>query len=110
MRLSAALPPQRYAVLMRTSLQLGIAIALCTLGCSQGPGAIHPPKVNSASAAAAAIEQYDRNGDGKLAKDEWSASPALAAVASQYDQNGDGELTANEIAAGIATWQQTGIG
>ena len=38
------------------------------------------------------------------------ASPALAAVAIQYDKNGDGQLIAEEIAAGISTWQQTGVG
>ncbi|HEX3599635.1 MAG TPA: hypothetical protein VHU84_05795 [Lacipirellulaceae bacterium] len=95
---------------MRTSCHICIAIIVGAAGCNQGPGAIRPPKVNASAAAAAAIKQYDRNGDGKLAKDEWRTSPALAAVASQYDQNGDGELTSEEIAAGIAAWRQTGIG
>jgi hypothetical protein len=95
---------------MKKFRRIGIAIILSAAGCSQGPGAISPPKVNAPTAAAAAIEQYDRNGDGKLSKDEWRASPALTAVAAQYDQNADGELTSEEIAKGIAAWQQTGIG
>jgi hypothetical protein len=95
---------------MKTSRHIAVALFIGAAGCSQGPGAIQPPKVNATAAAKAAIEQYDRDGDGKLAKDEWRASPALAAVASQYDQNGDGELTSEEIAAGIGIWQQTGIG
>src|SRR3954462_13401898 len=93
---------------MRNFWKIGVVVIL--VGCSGRPGAIHPPKVNPSAAAAAAIEQYDRNGDGKLAKDEWGASPALASVAMQYDQNGDGSLSAEEIEAGIATWQKTGIG
>jgi hypothetical protein len=95
---------------MKTLCHIGIAVILGSAGCSQRPGAIRPPKVNASAAASAAIEQYDRNGDGKLAKDEWQASPALAAVATQYDKNGDSELTVEEIEAGIGTWQQTGIG
>jgi hypothetical protein len=95
---------------MKVFWQIGIALALSSIGCSRGPGAIRPPKVNANTAAAAAIEQYDRNGDGKLGKDEWTVSPELAAVATEYDKNGDGELTAEEISAGIATWQQTGVG
>jgi hypothetical protein len=95
---------------MKTHFRIGIAILLSAAGCSQGPGSIQPPRVNAPAAAAAAIEQYDRNGDGKLSKDEWRVSPDLAAVAAEYDQNGDGELTSEEIANGIRAWQQTGIG
>ena len=43
-------------------------------------------------------------------KDEWSASPALVAVSASYDKNGDGTLSAEEIAAGLAAWQQSGVG
>ncbi len=85
-------------------------LVLSAVGCSRGPGAIRPPKVNAAAAATAAIEQYDRNADGKLSKEEWMASPDLAAVGTQYDKDGDGQLTAEEISAGVAAWQQTGVG
>jgi hypothetical protein len=95
---------------MKLSWQVVVALAVSFVGCSRGPGAIRPPKVNAASAAAAAVEQYDRNADGKLQKDEWTLSPDLAAVATQYDKNADGQLTADEIAAGIAVWQQMGVG
>lgn len=79
-------------------------------GCSGRHSAISPPKINATTAASAAIEQYDRNGDGQLAKDEWSTSPDLSAVANQYDKNGDGILSPSEIAEGIARWQETGVG
>jgi hypothetical protein len=95
---------------MKLTWQISVALAISFAGCSRGPGAIRPPKVNATSAAAAAIEKFDRNGDGKLTKDEWQASPELAAAATQYDKNADGQLTADEIAAGISAWQQAGVG
>jgi EF hand len=95
---------------MRLTWQICVALALGCVGCSRGPSAIRPPKVNATAAAAAALEQYDHNGDGQLSKDEWMASPELAAVAKQYDKDNDGQLTADEIAAGIAGWQQAGVG
>ncbi len=95
---------------MKKLFPIAIAIIVGAIGCSQGPRSIQPPKVNASAAATAAIEQYDRNGDGKLSKDEWRLSPDLTAVAAEYDQNGDGELTSEEIANGVAAWQQTGIG
>jgi hypothetical protein len=94
---------------MRKFRLIGVALVFVG-GCSNGPAAIRPPKVNASSAASAAIEQFDHNGDGQLSKEEWSTSPALAAVASGYDKNADGVLTADEIKAGVAAWQQSGVG
>src|SRR4051812_44500856 len=88
-----------------------VAAALLTwCGCSGGSGAIKLPKLNASAAAGTAIEMYDTNGDGQLAKDEWMKSAALSAVASHYDKNSDGTLTREEIAQGLAAWQQTGVG
>lgn len=89
--------------------QLVIAILL-SAGCSGRPGAIRPPNVDADDAAEAAIEQHDRNGDGQLAKDEWSASPVLASIAKRFDTSGDAVLDAGEISNGLAAWQLSGIG
>lgn len=91
-------------------LALGVIGCLFLMGCNSGPRAVPLPDVNASKAAAAAIEQYDRNGDGQLAKEEWSASPALAAVADRYDTSKDGVLSAGEISEGIGAWQQGGMG
>lgn len=88
----------------------GVVGIVIVAGCSSRPSALLPPKVNANSAASAAVEQFDRNGDGQLAKDEWTASPELAAVAEKYDTNKDGILTSAEIAAGIGAWQNSGMG
>jgi hypothetical protein len=85
-------------------------LVLLTAGCSGGPGTIHPPDVDADAAAEQAVELHDRNGDGQLAKDEWSASPALAAAAASYDKNADGALSLQEITGGIAGWEQSSVG
>ena len=88
-----------------------ICVILCVVaGCNRGPGTISPPDVDASSAAAGAVELYDKNADGQLSKDEWSASPALVAVAPSYDKSGDGTLSVDEISAGIAAWEQSGVG
>ena len=94
---------------MRLRWHIGVILLLAG-GCSGRPGAIRPPDVDADAAAAQAIELYDQNSDGQLAKEEWSASPALAAVATSYDKNNDATLTADEIAEGIGAWQQSGVG
>lgn len=88
----------------------GVSGATILFGCSGKPGAIDPPKINASGAASAAVEQFDRNGDGQLAKDEWMASPELAAVVGAYDANKDSVLTSDEIAAGISAWKNSGMG
>lgn len=91
-------------------LLFGVVAMVMVAGCSGRPGALLPPKVNANSAASAAVEQFDRNGDGQLAKDEWAASPELAAVVERYDTDKDGILTSAEIAAGLGAWQNSGMG
>ena len=94
---------------MNLHWKFGFLLLLLT-GCSSRPGAIRPANVNAGAAANKAIELYDKNGDGQLAKEEWSSSPALSAVASTYDKNGDGILLKDEIAGGIDAWKQSGVG
>jgi hypothetical protein len=88
--------------------QTGVAV-LVIAGCSGRPGAIRPPDVDADSAAAQAIELYDKDGDGGISNSELTASPALTA-APGYDKSGDGNLTVDEIAAGLAAWQKSGVG
>lgn len=56
-------------------------------------------RYDPATAAAKAIDTYDRNRDGKLAADELKNSPALAASGRRVDRNGDGTLIKEEIQA-----------
>ncbi len=94
---------------MRSHWQIFVLVLLAA-GCNSGPGAIRPPDVDADAAADQAVELQDRNGDGQLAKEEWSASPALVAVAPSYDLNGDDMLSVEELTGGIAGWEQSGVG
>jgi hypothetical protein len=95
--------------LMKLRWQIPMVL-LVAAGCSGRPGAVRPADVNAASAARRAIELFDKNGDGQLAKDEWANSPALSAVAATYDKDRNHTLTADEISAGINEWKQAGVG
>jgi len=56
-------------------------------------------KYDPATAAAKAIEAYDRNGDGKLSAEEVKSSPGLSEGSSRIDKNRDGILTSDELQA-----------
>lgn len=65
------------------------------------------PDFDPSSAAAAAIEQYDSDGDGQLSQAEFTNSPALAKAAAQFDGNGDGVMSEEEIAARLQSWVES---
>lgn len=85
-------------------------IALISVGCSGKPSRIHPPSINASSAGSAAMEQYDLNGDGKVAGEELEKAPSLKAGLSRLDTNGDGGVSADEVAARIVAWQDSKVG
>ena len=76
-----------------------VATALLVLvvsGCQSGGGpAVDAPSVDPVAAAAAAIEQYDKDGDGSLSQTELAACPGLLPALS----DGKKKLTQEEIAA-----------
>jgi hypothetical protein len=77
-------------------------------GCG-GLSELKPPEVNADEAAAAAIETYDENADGKLSEAELAKLPALTLKSA--DKDGDSHVSAEEIAARIRLWSEgeTGI-
>lgn len=81
-------------------------------GCTGQLPALKPPKFDPKSAAAAAMQEYDANADGKLDKDEIKSAPGINFVREEIDGNGDATVTAEEIEAMIQErWldQKTGI-
>ncbi len=74
------------------------------------PPRILPPKIDPRAAGAAAIKQFDANGDGKISGKELDKCPGLKAAIDQVDRNGDGTITAEEIAARIKAWQDSKLG
>ena len=81
-----------------------------TLGCSRGPGRLHPPSISASSAGSAAIEMYDIDKDGKISGAELDKCPALKAALAQIDTSGKGAITADMITERIKAWQNSKLG
>jgi EF hand len=78
---------------------------LATTSCNRGPTPIKQPSIDPASAGKLAIEEYDKNGDGKIAGDELDKAPALKAALPRLDTDGDGAVSADEVAARVNAWK-----
>jgi len=74
---------------------------LVILSMSLGCGGIDTYMVDPDEASAAAIEQYDTNGDGLLDETELRGCPALLRELRAYDESKDSKLSAAEIGAQI---------
>lgn len=72
-------------------------LGLTTTGCGSGSSSIARPAVDPEAAAQAAIQLYDKDGDGSLNEEELSACPGMYQHRRAYDQNNDG-VSAEEIA------------
>jgi len=90
---------------MAISNRIGKRIAwpLCSaaLTAIAGCGGVKSYTVDPVAASKAAMEQYDKNGDGLLDKTELKACPALLRALRAYDDSKDGKLSADEIGAVI---------
>jgi hypothetical protein len=56
------------------------------------------------------MEQYDTDGDGRVAGDELANAPGLRAALSRMDKDNDNAITADEVTARIHQWQASPIG
>ena len=79
-------------------------------GCSGRPTALEAPPIQPDAAADAAMSQYDKNGDGRLADKELATSPALAAAVKRLDQDDDGSLSREELLQRFTMWVEGGVG
>ena len=87
-----------------------ISISLLT-GCGGGGQRefiLH--RIDAATAAAAALQQYDKNHDGKISGTELDACPALKSALGDMGDGTQDSITAEMIAERIKTWQQTSVG
>jgi hypothetical protein len=95
----------RMSLLPRHCYYVAAPLALALLaGCSKAPSRIDAAGISSGSAAAAAIAEYDSDGDGAISGAELDKAPALKAALKVLDTNNDQKITADEIAAEIDKW------
>ena len=91
---------------VRTLTGCVLAVALLVVvGCSHGPSAVSRASVSPSSAAAAAMEQYDADHDGKLSGAELDACPAIKSAVDKIDPGNEG-VNAEKLAARMQTWQK----
>jgi hypothetical protein len=85
-------------------------VALSIAACNYGPPAVKQPSIDASDAGDLAMEQYDTNGDGRVAGEELEKAPGLKAALPRMDADADGAVTADEVAARIGQWKKMGIG
>lgn len=83
-------------------------VSVSILACRRGPTPIPATSINAKSAAAKALEMYDKDSNGTLSDAEMS--PGLRYAAKRADANDDGALDATELRAMVDAWNQKSIG
>ncbi len=67
------------------------------------------PAIDAQAAAKAAIDLYDKDGNGTIGGEELKAAPALAAAMADLDEDQDEAVSQEEIVARITAWQDSKI-
>jgi hypothetical protein len=86
-----------------------IVSVLCLVAVA-GCGGVKEFRVDPEAASKAAMEQYDKNGDGLLDMTELRACPAMLRELRAYDESKDKKLSADEIGAQIRDMYGQGPG
>lgn len=98
----------------RCSIPCTFVLALLLLAaitsCQRGPTGVKQPSIDASSAGKLVMEQYDTNGDGKVAGDELEKAPSLKAALPRLDTDKNVDVTADEVAARVGVWKGTGTG
>jgi hypothetical protein len=68
------------------------------------------PHIDPADASQEAIATYDKNGDGRLSREELAACPGILQHLSTYDTDGDGSVSASEVESEIRRLRTGGVG
>ncbi len=88
-----------------------VPVALLLMsGCRFGPARVDVPGIDAASAAAAAIGEYDADRDDNISQEECRACPSLNGSFELYDANSDSVLSRDEIETRLQKMLSSGIG
>lgn len=94
---------------MVKSLPLLVAWLALLSGCSDSRR-IEPPPFNADDAANKAFADYDKNHDGFLDAKELDHCPALKAALKQLDKDGDGRLSRDELLTRLQEFEDSRVG
>ena len=98
------------AGLKSSAVVLALLLLAAVVSCRYSPSGVKQPGINASSAGKLAMEEYDKNGDGKVAGDELENAPTLKAALPRLDTDGDKAVSAEEVTARIQILQKTGTG
>ena len=98
-----------FVVKVRGLLLVVLAAGWLTLGCSSSPAPVPPPTYDPDAMAAAAIAEYDKNGDGKLDAAELEHCPGLK-IALFNMETEKSYLTEEDIAERLRLFQKSKAG
>ena len=93
-------------LLRRLCVALLVVMPLLLAACLYRPPRVEMEGLSSSAISAAAIQQYDQDGDGALSKAELAKCPGMLKAIELYDLNSDGNITAAEIADRINLWRE----
>lgn len=85
-----------------------LLVTVCS--CSSTPARVSAPDLDPASAASAAMRQYDTDGDGTLSPKELAAAGSIASGLAAIDTNGDAAVSEDELAASLEKLVAGGVG
>jgi EF hand len=92
---------------MRAFLLISLAISPFLAGCGTSPPTIPRASYDPEGIARAALQEYDRNGNGTIEGAELDACPPLKAVLLVLDTNGDRKVSVEELAARFKAYAST---
>lgn len=84
---------------------LSAACLLGLVGCSMHPPRAKAPSWNPEAMAKAAVEQFDKSGDGLMDKKELRAAPGLADAFQVLDTDQDGLVSEEELTARLQLYE-----
>ena len=95
---------------MRVPASIALAAAF-VVGCGDRPGGpISAPSYDAGAMAAAALSQYDKNGNGSIDGAELDAVPSLKFALAVIDTNKDKAVSADELKARFEAYKAAGVG
>jgi hypothetical protein len=74
------------------------------VGCSYQATRVQPVEIDASSAATAALEMYDKDGDGAIAGAELDAVQGVKKHLALYDRDNDQRVTREEIVERLGVW------
>lgn len=87
-----------------STLTAALLLLVAIPSCNRGPAPFKQPSINASSAGKLAMEQYDKDGDGKVAGAELEQAPSLKAAIKNLDTDNDGGVSAAEVTERVNAW------